>query len=161
MKDKDQLVIYGQYYGCWWPGNRRSQVINRKDIDLVLCGYSCPLEGLIYSGFIHVSNIMYASVSWDVLPQYAEWFWGTHKKYIHIFFIIFLAKSFLMEPTHATQVLPWLLMIWWQQDSGHQQSWCWYSYLSTRSVNTFRCGDVKYVNGEINHWLPVWCQTIN
>ena len=34
-KDKDLLILHGQYYGSWCPGDARSQGISNRDIDLV------------------------------------------------------------------------------------------------------------------------------
>ena len=36
-------------------------------------------------------------------------------------------KSFLVENkvTFILQLVPWLLMSWWRQEPGHQQSWYW------------------------------------
>ena len=35
MEDKDMIILYNQYHGCWWPGDTRSQGISRHGIDLV------------------------------------------------------------------------------------------------------------------------------
>ena len=35
MEDIDLFILYSQYHGCWWPGDRWSQVICNHDIDLV------------------------------------------------------------------------------------------------------------------------------
>ena len=40
MEGKDLCDIYIQYYGCWWPGDSRSQGINSHGIVLVLTDYS-------------------------------------------------------------------------------------------------------------------------
>ena len=37
---KDLFTLYGQYHGCWWPGETRSQVISRLGTDLVVLEYS-------------------------------------------------------------------------------------------------------------------------
>ena len=33
MEDEDLLILYSQYYGCWWPGDARSQEISSNYMD--------------------------------------------------------------------------------------------------------------------------------
>ena len=35
-ESKDLSILQSQYYGCWWPGNPRSQGISSNGVDLVL-----------------------------------------------------------------------------------------------------------------------------
>ena len=39
VEDKDLLILYTQYHGCWWPGDARSQAINNHGIDLICLEY--------------------------------------------------------------------------------------------------------------------------
>ena len=43
-KYKDPAIlhnnIHSQHYGCWWPGDPRSQGISSHDLDLVFVEYS-------------------------------------------------------------------------------------------------------------------------
>ena len=40
MEDKDLFILHDQCYGCWWPGDARSQGISSHGIDLLLP--ECP-----------------------------------------------------------------------------------------------------------------------
>ena len=39
-EDKNICAACGQYQGCWWPGDAKSQGISNHDIDLVITEYS-------------------------------------------------------------------------------------------------------------------------
>ena len=38
--NKEPFILYGQYYGCWWPGDGRSHDISSHDIDSIFLEYS-------------------------------------------------------------------------------------------------------------------------
>ena len=40
MEDKHLCILYSQKHGCWWPSDRRSQVISSHGMNLVLPEYS-------------------------------------------------------------------------------------------------------------------------
>ena len=36
----DMFILHSKWFGCWWPGDARSQGISSNDVDLVLSEYS-------------------------------------------------------------------------------------------------------------------------
>ena len=66
-------LIYDQYHGCWWPGSARSQVISRRDIDLVYLEYSRS-QGARVKHSVHkrlLSRHQHVTL-WALLPRYVR-----------------------------------------------------------------------------------------
>ena len=84
----------GQYHGCWWPGDRRSQVISSNDIDHVGYMGSCLTQGRILKSLHHLNikkwqkmqissffffNIHDDVIKWKHFPRYWPFVRGIHR----------------------------------------------------------------------------------
>ena len=82
MEGKTPFVFHGQYHGCWWPGDVRSQDIINHGIDLVYMEYSilCTREDYFWHPVISFEpkQLMWKLTHCGLVTSYADKDLGQH-----------------------------------------------------------------------------------
>ena len=84
-RDRDAVIMYSQYHGCWCPGNTRSRGISNHGIDPVQPEYAVLSIGrvsplvilscviMVLSGVIPDAGKMRPNITWYCIHHCGDW----------------------------------------------------------------------------------------